>query len=82
MGAQESVLKAVLASLVSKDKRATAYGIFYAVFGGAWFIGSLVVGALYEVNVTALVLFTSLSQLISMIILIVYHQYEVKKAIN
>ncbi len=82
MGAQESVLKAVLASLVSKDKRATAYGIFYAVFGGAWFVGSLIVGALYEVNVTALVLFASLSQLISMIILCVYHQYEAKKVKN
>lgn len=48
MGAQESVLKSVIATLVPKDKRATAYGIFYAVFGVSWFIGSTIIGAFYD----------------------------------
>lgn len=48
MGAQESVLKSVIATLVPKDKRATAYGIFYAVFGISWFVGSTIIGAFYE----------------------------------
>ena len=44
MGALESILKAVISTSVSKDKRATAYGIFYTVFGLSWFIGSSIVG--------------------------------------
>lgn len=48
MGAQESVLKSVIATIVPKDKRATAYGIFYAVFGISWFVGSTILGAFYE----------------------------------
>ncbi|HKM29127.1 MAG TPA: MFS transporter, partial [Bacilli bacterium] len=72
MGAQESVLKAVITSLISKEKRATAYGIFYAVFGGAWFIGSLIVGALYEINTLYVVLFSSSMEILAVLLLIVY----------
>lgn len=72
MGAQESILKAVIASLVEKDKRATAYGIFYSVFGASWFVGSLIVGALYEYNLVALVLFTASMELVALVLLIIY----------
>jgi MFS family permease len=67
MGAQESVLKAVIASLVSKDKRATAYGIFYTVFGLAWFLGSLMIGYLYDVNLLLLVIFSSTFEVLAFI---------------
>ena len=50
MGAQESTLRATVARLASADCRATAYGVFYAVFGGAWLAGSAVMGWLYEVS--------------------------------
>ncbi|MDD4355247.1 MAG: MFS transporter, partial [Candidatus Izemoplasmatales bacterium] len=48
MGAHESILKSVVALIVSKEKRATAYGIFNSVFGLAWFLGSVTIGLLYE----------------------------------
>jgi predicted MFS family arabinose efflux permease len=45
MGSQETVLRAALADLTSISKRGTAYGIFSALYGGGWFIGSIIVGA-------------------------------------
>jgi MFS family permease len=72
MGAQESILKAVVSSLVSKDKRATAYGIFYTVFGSAWFLGSLIIGLLYEINLLYIVFFTILMESIALICLFMY----------
>ena len=44
LGAQDSLLKAMLAGLVPPEKRGTAYGVFDTVFGAAWFIGSALMG--------------------------------------
>jgi len=72
MGAQESVLKAVVASIVSKEKRATAYGIFNSVFGFAWFIGSMVVGALYAWSLAAVVAFSLAMEVIGVVFLALF----------
>lgn len=74
MGAQESILKAVVSNLVSKDKRATAYGIFYTVFGVAWFLGSLVVGALYDINILYIVLLSSFIEGSAVVLLIILNK--------
>jgi predicted MFS family arabinose efflux permease len=76
MGAQESVLKAVISRLVTKEKRATAYGVFYTVFGSAWFLGSTIIGGLYEANLMALVIFSSLMESLAMILLFLYHKSQ------
>src|SRR4029077_21142943 len=44
MGAQDSLLKAVLTSVVSAAKRSTAFGVFDTGFGIAWFLGSALLG--------------------------------------
>lgn len=72
MGAQESILKAVVSTMVSKEKRATAYGIFYTVFGSAWFIGSLLIGVFYEINVLFVVLFSTTVELLAVLFLSIY----------
>ena len=71
MGAQESVLKAVVAKLVPKERRATGYGIFSSVFGLAWFLGSMVVGALYTRSLSGMVIFTVVMQIMAFIFLII-----------
>ncbi len=71
MGAQESVLKAVVAKLVPKERRATGYGIFSSVFGLAWFLGSMVVGALYTRSLSGMVIFTVVMQIMAFILLII-----------
>lgn len=82
MGAQESILKAVISSVVSKEKRATAYGIFYSVFGTMWFIGSIINGWLYESNVLGLVLFTSIMEILAIGFLIIYRHQSLKEKVD
>ncbi len=55
MGAQESVLRAVVADLVPAGRRGTAYGLFHTVFGAAWFAGSAALGVLLDVSAGGLV---------------------------
>lgn len=63
MGAQESIVKAVIANLISARKRATAYGIFNSIFGLAWFLGSALMGFLYDRKIALLVFFSVAAQL-------------------
>jgi len=62
MGGQETVLRAALADLTAINKRGTAYGIFNTLYGGAWFVGSLVLGWLYEMDMRILVGYSVLMQ--------------------
>ena len=48
LGAQDSSLKAGIARMIAKHNRAKAYGVFHAVFGVAWFFGSIAMGWLYD----------------------------------
>jgi MFS family permease len=63
LGAQESILKAALAEMVPQARRATGYGLFHAGFGLCWFLGSALMGWLYEVSLPALAAFSVLLQL-------------------
>jgi predicted MFS family arabinose efflux permease len=67
MGAQETVLRAGLADLTPVIKRGTAYGIFNTLYGGAWFAGSLVLGRLYETDLSALIGYSILTQLAALL---------------
>ena len=63
MGAQESVMRAAVARMVPPDRRGSAYGVFNAGYGLAWFAGSAVLGILYDVSVRALIAFSIAAQL-------------------
>jgi len=65
MGAQESVMRAAVAELVTSDRRATAYGIFNAGYGVFWFLGSALMGMLYDFSMISLIIFSITAQLIS-----------------
>ncbi len=56
MASQESVMRAVVANMVSVDNRARAYGVFNTGFGLCWFAGSALLGLLYDRSRLALVL--------------------------
>lgn len=70
MAAQESVVKAAVTGMVPRSRRATAYGLFDTVFGVAWFLGSAALGALYGVSLPALVLFSVVTQLAAVPVLL------------
>ncbi len=63
MGAQESILKAAVTSMVPKASRATGYGMFECSFGAFWFLGSWALGVLYDVNITVMVVVSVVAQL-------------------
>ncbi len=65
MGAQESILKAAVASFVPKASRATGYGIFECVFGVFWFLGSWLLGALYDVSIPVMIAVSVGAQLLA-----------------
>jgi MFS family permease len=69
MGAQDSLLKAVLSHVIPPEKRSTAFGLFDTLFGIAWFLGSVAMGLLYDVSFPALILFSVLLQLAALPIL-------------
>ena len=64
-GAQESVMRAVVANLVPVNKRGTGYGMFNLWFGIFWFLGSALMGYLYDISIVGLVIFSLVVQLIS-----------------
>ena len=72
MGAQESILKAVISSVVSKEKRATAYGIFYSVFGLAWFLGSTLIGIVYGYSLLIIVIYSLVMELAAVAFLFIF----------
>ncbi len=63
LGAQDSLLKAVLSGVIPSDKRSTAFGVFDTVFGIAWFAGSAAMGLLYDKSIMAVVIFSVALQL-------------------
>ena len=66
MGAQGALLNAIIAELVPTDKRSTAFGFFDAAFGIAWFIGSWLMGILYDKSILAVVILSVALQLLSL----------------
>jgi MFS family permease len=45
---QDTLLKALIASVLPKGKRGFAFGLFYTAYGGGWLIGSVATGLLYD----------------------------------
>jgi MFS-type transporter involved in bile tolerance (Atg22 family) len=70
MGAQNSLLKAMLAGVIPASKRSTAFGLFYTFFGVAWFIGSALMGFLYEKSLGTLIVFSVVCQLLALPVIV------------
>lgn len=65
IGAQESIMKAAVSGMVPRSMRSTGFGIFETGFGIAWFLGSWLLGALYDLNPMYLVVVSVASQLLA-----------------
>jgi len=57
LGAQDACLRSGIASVVSMNKRGSAFGAFNGVYGVSWFLGSVAMGLLYSRSLVALALF-------------------------
>lgn len=69
VGVQDSTVKALVADLVPQARRATAYGVFAAVQGGASVLGGGVAGWLYARSLPALAVVVAASQLVALVLL-------------
>ncbi|MDD2679494.1 MAG: MFS transporter [Candidatus Omnitrophica bacterium] len=56
MGCHETIMRSAIADLAPLEKRGTGYGIFNTAYGLAIFIGSALVGLLYENSLPAVIL--------------------------
>ena len=55
-------MRATIARLAPPRRRATAFGIMNAVYGLAWFAGSVLLGVLYDFSIVAVALASALLQ--------------------
>jgi MFS family permease len=81
-GAQESVMRAIVADLAPICRRATAFGYYNAMFGVFWFAGSVTMGALYGISVTYMVAFSLAIQLMAIPFLVYVartHEFKVRR---
>lgn len=67
MGAEESIMKSAVASIVPRDMRSTGFGVFETAFGVAWFLGSWLLGVLYDKSLFVMVLVSFSSQVLGII---------------
>jgi MFS family permease len=72
VGLQDSTVKALVADLVPRHRRATAYGLFAAVQGAGALAGGAAVGALYQHSRTTLIIAVAASQAVALLILITH----------
>lgn len=65
MGAQESIMKAAVSKIIPARMRSTGFGIFETGFGIAWFLGSWLMGILYDKRPLYLVIVSVIAQLLA-----------------
>src|SRR5882757_687477 len=71
MSAQGSLFQAMLTGVIPPQKRSTAFGLFDTGYGIAWFLGSVVMGLLYDKSILAVVIFSVILQLAAIPVLFV-----------
>lgn len=67
LGVHESVMQAAVAQIIPQQQLGSAYGVFGAVFGVAWFAGSAVLGAAYDQSPDFAALLAGVTQLLAVI---------------
>lgn len=68
LGIQESTLRAAVADLAQSASRATAYGIFNAVYGSALLVGGTTLGLLYEWSAFGVVVFVAICEALAFLL--------------
>jgi len=74
MAAHETVMRAAVADMVGRARRASAYGIFNTLYGAAWFISGAAMGFLYERTLVGLFIFVAAVEILSLVAFAVLHR--------
>lgn len=70
MGVHESIIPAAVATMVPANRRPSAYGLFTGAYGIFWFLGSAVIGVLYDHSLYAVIVFSLVTQLLAILLFI------------
>lgn len=65
MGVHESIIPAAVTPMVPPQRRASAFGLFTACYGIFWFLGSAVMGFLYDRSRIGVIVFCMITQLMA-----------------
>ena len=69
MGTHETIMRSAIADITPFNKRGTSYGVFNTAYGLALFGGSALMGWLYDMNQTGMIMaFTSLVEVIAILL--------------
>lgn len=79
MGAQESIMKAAVSTIIPHAMRSTGFGIFETGFGIAWFLGSWLLGALYDKNPLFLAAVSTAAQLLAIVFYVACIRMQAKE---
>lgn len=69
IGVHESIIPAAVTPMISRSRRASAYGVFTAAYGVCWFVGSASIGWIYDRSITGAVVFSVILQLLAIPVL-------------
>jgi len=78
MGAHETIMKSAIADLTPLKKRGTGYGIFNTAYGLAIFIGSALVGLLYEHSIPSVIIISIIFEIAAILIFFFLRREAVK----
>ncbi len=68
MGMYETIMRACVADITPVSKRGFSYGIFNTVFGLSYFLGSFIVGFIYNVGIVQVSVYVCFISFISLLI--------------
>jgi len=70
LGVQDSTVKALVADLVPRERRATAYGVFAGIQGAGALVGGVAAGAVYDRSIATLVVGIAAVQVLALVLLL------------
>jgi MFS family permease len=76
MSAQETLMPSIVSKITPVGRRASAIGTFDGVYGVAWFAGSAIMGALYDVSLVWLVVFSLALQIAALPLFVIASRSE------
>jgi MFS family permease len=68
MAVHETVMRAAIADLVPKERRAFAYGIFNTIYGAAWFVSGALLGLLYDLSSLWLIVYVVILETVALLV--------------
>lgn len=74
MGIQETIMRAAIADIIPISRRGFAYGLFNTAYGASWFVGSVVMGFLYDTNINYIMWFVLIIEALAILLFLGIHK--------